>query len=121
IADSSLYVLTMGVLQPSDSRLGTLVKFDALTGTGQTMLDSLQRPVHFVLEDLNQDGRKDIVVAEFGNQSGQLSWHEQTPQNTFLKHILRAQPGEIRIIKTDWNKDGHPDIVVLMAQGDEGV
>lgn len=121
ITDTSLYVLTMGVLQPSDSRLGALVKFNALTGTGQTMLDSLQRPVHFVLEDLNQDGRKDFVVAEFGNQSGQLAWYEQTQQQTILKHTLRAQPGAIRVITTDWNKDGHPDIVVLMAQWDEGV
>ena len=120
-ADSALYVLTMGVLQPSDSRRGELVKFNTVTTARQTVLDSLQRPVHFVLEDLNEDGRKDIVVAEFGNQTGQLSWYERGRNNTYFKHILRAIPGAIRIVTTDWNQDGHPDILALMAQGDEGV
>jgi hypothetical protein len=121
ITDSLLYVLTMGVLQPSDSRLGKLVAIDPKTAVSRLLLDSLQRPVHFVMEDLNQDGKKDIVVAEFGNQTGQLSWFEQLSPVRFRKHTLRAVPGAIRIIVTDWNQDGWMDVLVLMAQGDEGV
>lgn len=121
ITDTILYVLTMGVLQPSDSRLGKLVSIDSQTSVSRLLLDSLQRPVHFVMEDLNQDGKKDMVVAEFGNQSGQLSWYEQLSPVTFRKHILRAVPGAIRIIVTDWNQDGQMDVLALMAQGDEGV
>jgi hypothetical protein len=121
IEDSALYVLTMGVLQPSESRQGKLVKINPAGSGSFLMLDSLQRPVHFAMEDLNRDGRKEIIVAEFGNQSGQLSWYEPDSLYAYRKHVLRALPGAIRIIVTDWNNDGRMDILVLMAQGDEGV
>ena len=39
----------------------------------------------------------------------------------FTKHILRALPGAVKTEVYDFNNDGKPDIMALMAQGDEGM
>lgn len=113
------YALTMGVLYPSDAKSGTL----SMLGNNPkfiTIIDSLQRPVHANYTDLNDDHQQDIIVCEFGNTTGQLSWFERKDGMRFTKHILRALPGAVKTEVFDFNGDGRPDIMALMAQGDEG-
>ena len=112
--------ISMGSLKPPDSKLG---KLGRTTGgmNFQVLIDSLERPVHAVYWDLNQDGKEDIIISEFGFRVGYLSWFENKGNDTFKKHILRELPGAIRTEVYDFNKDGLPDIIALMAQGDEGV
>lgn len=121
INDTALEVLTMGVLHPSDSKNGMFISMDKKSGKYAILLDSLQRPVHAACEDLNADGLIDILVCEFGNNSGQLSWFENQGERRYRKHILRALPGAIKTEVRDFNRDGLPDIIALMAQGDEGI
>jgi hypothetical protein len=117
-SDSDSKVLTMGVLYPSDSKSGKLVR---LQGNDQVVLiDSLQRPVHASYADLNADAREDIIICQFGNSTGKLSWFEKNADGTFIEHILRSAPGSVKTEVYDFNKDGRPDIIALMAQGDEG-
>ena len=71
--------------------------------------------------DLNNDGIEDIVACEYGNLLGKLVWYENMGRGTYFAHILKSQPGAIKAIIKDFNNDGFKDIVVLMAQGDEGV
>jgi hypothetical protein len=85
------------------------------------LLDSLQRPVFSAYADLNNDHQEDIALSEFGDRSGSFSWLENKGANTYQKHVLRSMPGSIKSIIDDFNRDGLPDIIVLMAQGDEGV
>jgi hypothetical protein len=112
--------LAMGVLYPSDEKKGSL---QLLSGKKKisVILDSLQRPVYAEYGDLNGDGLEDIVVCEFGNLSGAVSWFEKKDSTKYLKHILRALPGSVRTQIRDMNGDGLPDIITLMAQGDEGM
>jgi hypothetical protein len=112
--------ISMGSLKPPDSKLG---KLGRTTGgmNFQVLIDSLERPVHALYWDMNQDGRDDIIISEFGFRVGYLSWYENIGEEKYEKHILRELPGAVRTEVYDFNKDGLPDIIALMAQGDEGV
>lgn len=125
VADT-LLVLEAGRLLPTDAPSGRLVKLYRLPGQTQygaltPVLDSLHRPVHFTRGDLNSDGRSDFVVSEFGRHLGRLSWFEATRGGRYRRHVLKEQPGATRSEIRDLNGDGRPDIVALMAQGDEGI
>jgi FG-GAP-like repeat len=115
------WVLTAGVMHPSDAKQGRLVRRLKNEKEPKLIFDSLQRPVYAEYEDINKDGRTDIVLCEYGNFAGRLSWFEQKTDGTYFKHILREIPGAIRTAVRDLNGDGRLDVVALMAQGDEGM
>ncbi len=119
--DTAFLVLTMGVLQPSDAKEGKLLSINKNNKNIKILLDSLQRPVHVTYTDINKDNREDIIICEFGNLGGQLSWFENTGESNYVKHILRPLPGAIKTEVYDFNKDELPDIMAMMAQGDEGI
>jgi VCBS repeat protein len=115
----------IGVLNPNNGKFG---KAQFLTNEhGKIKLDStplfqgLRRPVQINPVDLNNDGRQDYVVCEFGNLTGALSWMENGGDNQFTRHVLRASPGAIKAYINDYNQDGAPDIWALFAQGEEGI
>jgi len=79
----------------------------------------LHRPVHFVATDLNMDGKEDVIISEFGNHSGKLSWLDDFQPKK--RHILKELPGARKVEITDFNKDGKPDIMALMTQAREEI
>lgn len=85
------------------------------------IIPDLKRPVNVVYGDIDRDGLEDVVVCEFGNLTGQLSWYRNTGDGGYTRHILKNAPGAIRAMITDLDKDGRPDIVALMSQGREGI
>lgn len=119
---SGLFVTTMGSFSPTDAPLGQLIHLP-LDGKNppSILLKDLQRPVHSVLVDLNQDQQEDIVVAEFAKWTGGLFWYENQGGQNYKKHTLRNKPGAIRSVIQDFNKDNLPDIMTLFGQGDEGI
>ena len=119
--DSTMIILAMGVLHPSDEKAGSLQVYNLYTKKSFTLLDSLQRPVYAEYGNLNEDTLSDIIICEFGNLTGQLSWFENVGNRKYRKHILRPLPGAVRTQIVDANRDGKPDIMALMAQGDEGI
>ena len=114
-----LYVLSMGILKPSDQPVGNLTRI-APDGHSTLLIDSLRRPIHFSIADLNQDKADDIIVCEFGYNEGALSWFEQEGK-IFKKHPLKNLPGAIATRIVDLNRDGRVDIVALMAQANESI
>jgi FG-GAP-like repeat len=110
-------LLTIGSLKPSDQKMGHFAHLDTTIKT--LNFNNLQRPVHFAAADLNNDGQEDVVMAQFGHNTGKLSWFESA--NPTKEHILKAFPGARRIEIADFNKDNKPDIMVLMAQAYEEV
>lgn len=114
-------LLSMGVLTPSDAVKGELRRYSFTDRRSLVLIDSLQRPVDMKRADLNGDALADYVICEFGNRQGRLAWYEQHPGGFFVQHILRPLPGAVHVEVRDINKDGLPDLLVLMAQGDEGM
>ncbi|HRP56177.1 VCBS repeat-containing protein [Agriterribacter sp.] len=124
---NGLYLTTTGNgIFPTDAPVGAVqrwVKNGSQPGykPEDFIIGNLQRPVCIAYGDLNKDGLEDIVVCEFGNQTGRLSWYENTGKGGYNKRVLRNKPGATTAIIKDVNNDGLPDIYVLMTQGDEGV
>lgn len=108
----------IGILNPNDQSKGKLVKMDSTMTETSLLLDSLQRPVFFSHEDLNNDGEKDFVVCSFGHFTGALLAYENV-RGQSKKHILNSTPGARKVVVEDFNNDGRNDILALMAQGDE--
>ena len=123
---NSMLACDIGVLNPNNGKFGK-AEVIKLNSKGKLYKDSvplikdLQRPVQITTVDLNNDGRQDYLVCEFGFLTGSLSWFENEGHGQFKKHVLRNVPGAIKAYVQDYNHDGLPDLWVLFAQGEEGV
>ena len=112
------YITEVGVLNPSEVPKGLLIKISA--GVTDTLASQLHRPVHTEINDLNQDGTDEILICEFGNNSGQLSLLEYK-EGSYHKKSLYALPGSTKFEIVDMDGDGQKDIVTLFGQGNEGI
>jgi hypothetical protein len=121
-----LLACNIGMMNPNNGKFGR-AQCIRKGSNGKMQLDTLPlfnrlaRPVQLIPVDLNQDGRKDYLVCEFGNLTGALSWMENKGNGGFERHVIRAVPGAIKAYVEDYNHDGLPDIWALFAQGDEGI
>ncbi len=119
--DDKLLALSIGDLYPNDGLYGGVASLDmpAFSGT-KLLLANLPRPVNFEVADLDQDGARDLLICNFGNQLGYLAWYRNTGSN-YEERIIKQAPGATRTQLHDLDHDGDQDIVALFAQGDEGI
>lgn len=112
-------ILCIGSIKPTEKKNGSFYALDSTNAsTGQMKrFSNLARPVAVEETDLNDDGKNDLIICQFGNYTGKLSWFDEgDPQK---EHILKWQPGARRVEVKDFNADGKPDILVLMSQARE--
>ena len=118
------YLTLIGSYTPSDELVGKLA-FLGKPGAGQpqyqVLLKDLPRTADIQFADLNQDGREDVIVCGYGNMLGQFSWFEANAGGGYREHVLLERSGAIKAVVHDFNHDGLPDIMVMMAQGREGI
>ena len=120
-ARGRILALSIGELYPNEGLYGAAAVLDTQTFAAPRLLFSgLPRPVDFEIADLNNDGLEDLAVCSFGNNLGHLSWFENTG-GEYRRHTLKEVPGATRIHAIDMDQDGSLDLVVLFAQGDEGI
>lgn len=114
-------LLTIGSVSPSDQKNGRLVTFDTTFSLQYPAvnIDQLPRPVQFTYADLDMDGKQDVIVCGFGNNAGGLVWYSDCKMTA--ENVLSYMPGARRVEVGDFNKDGKPDVMVLMAQAWEEV
>ena len=123
-----LLVGDLGEFFPGDHEKGAVVwlrgrggaKFSAFT------LDGWPRVADVESADFNGDGRNDLAVAAFGWRTvGQVAILENRTTNSaqpeFRRHTIDPRPGAIHVIPVDFNRDGHMDLVALLAQQFETV
>lgn len=113
------YLTQIGRLNPSEISSGAFLKLssDSLV----ILQDRLHRPVHTLAEDLDDDGNPEFVISEFGHLTGKVRMITNIDNGSSDSRILLDQPGVIRTIAKDMNKDGKKDLVMLTSQGDEGI
>lgn len=124
VQDEHVLVLESGILHPNDEPRGRLVQYDVAAADSlefsRVVIDSLFRPVFVERFDFDQDGRNDFLICEFGNNRGRLALYRYDGSK-YDRQVLQAGPGAIRFEIRDLTGDGHADIVVLFAQGDERI
>ena len=117
--DTVSYITDIGILDPSELSTGRII---AAYKDGYVKIpDTLHRPVNNLVIDLNQDGIDEMVVSEFGHLTGQLSLLTMDENGAYKKKVLLFQPGTIRSVARDMDKDGKLDIVAITSQGDESI
>jgi len=116
VGKERVLVLESGILNPNDEPKGRLVEL----ATGKVLIDSLFRPVFVRQYDFDGDGRDDFLICEFGDNRGRLALYHATG-STYERRVLDANPGAIRFEIRDLTGDGIPDVVALLAQGDERI
>ncbi|MDT0607549.1 FG-GAP repeat domain-containing protein [Croceitalea rosinachiae] len=116
----SLEIVTeVGILDPSELEQGKL--FSKISGDTLGLSIKFHRPVHTLVEDLNKDGKQELVVSEFGDKTGSLSLLIKNDSMGYYKKELLNQPGCIRTIAKDMNKDGRTDLITLTSQAMESI
>ncbi len=117
------YLTLIGRLFPSDAEEGAVWSRPDQPGRGapRPMLEHLRRPTDALALDLNQDGREDFAVCQFGNRLGRFSWFENQGEGRFEEHVLIERPGSLAVRGIDLTRDGRVDLVVMTAQAWEGV
>lgn len=123
ISGNTWFVTDMGILYPHDSAIGAVVQIDWKDGKPEAkrILENLRRPSHVRHVDMDGDGKKDLLVCEYGNRLGRLGWFKQQKNGSYTYKELYNVPGAIRTEIHDINSDGKQDIVVQMAQAREGI
>jgi len=124
ISGNQFLVTLIGSVTPSDEPQGKVVdlrRAESAFEPHSELAANLTRPTDAVFTDLTNDGKEDFVVCGFGNYLGRFSWFEQLSDGKYREHVLFDRPGAIKAYAYDFNKDGRMDLIVLMAQGREGI
>ncbi len=123
VSGDSLYLLSIGDLM--GRHIGVARGFLQLkrrTEKGVTdhgiVVENLHRPVDIEFADLNNDGKDEWIVCNFGDATGNVSIFDS--KGTLIKELIQA-PGAVRSQVYDFNKDGRLDIVVLMGDARENI
>ncbi|NIJ45877.1 hypothetical protein FHR24_002348 [Wenyingzhuangia heitensis] len=112
------FLLLLGRMANVDEPTGKII-IESKTGLSK-FIESLERPIDFVIEDLDKDGVPEILVAEFGKYLGGINIYTKGEKGVVKKNIY-AKPGAIKFVLKDINKDGLKDFYVLLAQENESV
>jgi hypothetical protein len=117
------YLTLIGRLFPSDAEEGAVLTLPDTLGaaTARVILEKLRRPTDVVAVDLNQDGREDLAVCQFGNRLGRFSWFENRGDNHYEERVLQDRPGALGVRSLDMTRDGRPDLILMTAQAREAV
>lgn len=117
--DLDLVVASLGVLMPSNNRVGAVIVLENdghQHFTPHVVADHIARVADAEPADLDGDGDLDIAVAGFGYDDGETSWLENHGGWKFEPHVLLRLSGPINALVADINGDHHPDIVALVSQ-----
>lgn len=109
--------LTIGSIAPSDLSQGALYEMDLNLNAWNQVMDRLSRPVYAIWEDLENDGKSDLIVCNYGHNGGNISIYMDG--NLTTTPINLGGSGARRVEVRDLNNDGKLDIVALFCQGNE--
>ncbi|PTY05939.1 VCBS repeat-containing protein [Opitutaceae bacterium EW11] len=117
--DLDLLIASMGVIFPSNDKIGSVVILENdghQRFTKHVVADHIARVTDVRAGDFNNDGRLDLAVAQFGYDQGEIRWMENQGNWNFKSTILLSLSGGVNVCVADLNGDRTPDIVALISQ-----
>ncbi len=115
ISGDSLYLLTMGSLRPSNAPTGQLLRWSYDDCDASVIVDSLIRPIHFSVTDMDQ-----VLISSFGSTvdtvatGGLLSIDMLASDESVIDELpgaMQTEPIEIAV--------GEQGVIGLFSQGNE--
>jgi hypothetical protein len=117
--DLDVLVASLGVLFPSNAKIGAVVVLENL-GAARFATRVLARDIARVSDvragDLDGVGDLDLAVAQFGYSDGQTRWMRNDGGWRFTSTILQNLSGPINVEVRDLDGDGDLDIASLVSQ-----
>ncbi len=123
--DRSGVLTNIGSFYPNHYKTGTIQPFYIYNNRTLELKTSisefLPRPVQTISIPVNEHF-KDYLICGFGHETGGLYYlHKSSDTTIYEKEILSEIPGAVCAYIEDYNKDNLPDLMVLFAQGNEGI
>ncbi len=121
---TDIIVADIGILWPSDERVGSVVVLWGSVGgnrTNETILTGIGRTACAEAGDLDGDGDIDLTLCEFGHENGSVSWIENVGDGNWTQHVIDARPGAIHAVPFDADGDGDLDIAASISQLEEDI
>ncbi len=117
--DLDILVASLGVLFPSNARVGSVVVLENLGGerfANRVLVRDIARVSDVRAGDLDGDGDLDLAVAQFGYDQGETRWMRNDGNWQFHSTILQSLSGPINVEIVDIDRDGDLDIASLVSQ-----
>lgn len=117
--DLDIVVASLGVLFPSNARLGSVIVFEnqgQQRFTNRVIAEGIARVADARAGDLDGDGDLDIAVAGFGYDNGETQWLRNLGGWRFEATVLQNLSGPINVEIVDLDNDGDNDIAALVSQ-----
>lgn len=122
--DIDLLVASMGRIFPNNDLIGAVILLEndgTATFTPRTLIDGIARVTDVRAADFDGDGRRDLVVGQFGYHQGEIRWMRNLGDGTWESEILLDRPGTIHVPIADFDRDGDADFAALVTQDDESI
>src|SRR5690625_376567 len=122
-----MIITFIGDISPSERKDGSVVRarYDPAAKQGEiqdTIIDSIGRPVETLMEDLDSDGIKDLLISEFGHRTGSVFWLKGNGQGFDKeRNVLTNSAGCLQAHITDVTGNGLSDILALCSQLDQAL
>jgi VCBS repeat protein len=117
--DLDLLVASLGVMFPSNARIGSVVVLEndgRERFTNRVLASEIARVADVRAGDFDGDGDLDLAVAGFGYDDGETHWMENQGNWRFRSTRLLNLSGAINVEIADLDHDGDLDITSLVSQ-----